>query len=252
MGSHSRNTKCEDGKKRRRFMEVKLSGNRAEALHSVQTRKIQCDRVFGKIPPGDALMRAACEVIDQAERMAEQVEEALTRRQISEEQANNQCNTIVLFNAEGVVSIPAEDGARIWIGLRAPLVSAHPKQPELKNLALLLRMKDPSDYTFDRVALLDLGGRGIRDLATAKGMVWLIAGPPGDRDEPFELRRFPVEALKGTDVIKPEFVQALPASSEGLAIKGDRAYVVIDGDIGNDKASMRCIKPSQYQQFVLP
>jgi hypothetical protein len=223
VGSHSRNTKCEANKKRRRFMEVKLSGNRAEVLQSVQTRKIQCDRIFGKIPPGDALMRAACETIDQAERMAEKVEEALARHQISEEQAKDQCNEITPFSAEGVVSVPAEDGVKIWIGLRAPLVSVHPRHPELKNLALLLRLKDPTDYAFDRVALLDLGGRGIRDLATTKGMVLLIAGPPGDRDEPFDLRRFPIEALQGTDVIKPEFVQALPASSEGLAIKGDRA-----------------------------
>ena len=116
-------------------------------------------------------------------------------------------------------------------------------------------MKDLTAYTFDRVAFVDLGGRGIRDLSSDATSIYVIAGPPEDRKEPFdvepfELRRFPKSALDKTEVIDSEFIQPLPPSSEGLAISGKTAYIVIDGDVGKDEK--KCKEPAKYEILSLP
>jgi hypothetical protein len=110
-------------------------------------------------------------------------------------------------------------------------------------------MQDPTAYTFDRVAFVDLGGRGVRDLSSDATSVWVIAGPPEDRTEPFELRRIRKSALDEAQVIDSEFIRALPPSSEGLAISGKTAYVVIDGDTGKDEV---CKEPARYEIVSLP
>ncbi|MGH8611459.1 MAG: hypothetical protein ACREYF_05290 [Gammaproteobacteria bacterium] len=71
------------------------------------------------------------------------------------------------------------------------------------NMAILLHMKVLTAYTFDRVAFVDLGRRGVRDLSSDATSIWVIAGPPEDRLEPFELRRFPKSALSEAQVIRP-------------------------------------------------
>ena len=112
-------------------------------------------------------------------------------------------------------------------------------------------MKDLTAYTFDRVAFLDLGGRGVRDLSSDATSIYVIAGPTEDRAEPFELRRFPKSALGKTEVIDSELIDSsLPTSSEGLAIAGKTAYVVIDGDTGNN--GRICKEPARYKIFSLP
>lgn len=111
-------------------------------------------------------------------------------------------------------------------------------------------MKDLTAYTFDRVAFVDLGGRGVRDLSSDETSIWVIAGPSEDRKEPFELRRIPKSALDKTEVIDSEFIQPLPSSSEGLAISGKNAYIVIDGDAGKD--GKKCKESAKYEILSLP
>lgn len=106
----------------------------------------------------------------------------------------------------------------MWVGLRAPLVSAVPGHPDKKAAAILMQMKDAAAYRFDAVALLDLGGRGVRELASDDNWVWGIAGPAPDAGDPFKLWRFPIEQLKPEAVITPAMIQSLPTSSEGLAV----------------------------------
>jgi len=80
----------------------------------------------------------------------------------------------------------------------------------------------------------------------------VIAGPPEDRKEPekFELRRFSKSALDKTEVIDSEFIHALPPLSEGLAISGKTAYIVIDEDAGKDEK--KCKEPAKYEILSLP
>lgn len=252
FGSHSRNTKCETKKKRRRFAEVKLSGRGVEVVRLIKSRKIKCERLFGETPLNDEVVKAACDVIDGAEERARKIENDLENGLITEEQAKEHCNAALPFNAEGVAAILNRGGTEVWLGLRAPLLPKHPGQPERKKLAMLLRLKNLERYQFDRVALLDMGGRGIRELTVADNTVWLIAGPPEDRPEPFELRSFPKSALNSKEVIEPDLVETLPTSSEGLALKGGHVYVVIDGDTGDNEASQRCREPGKYKIISLP
>jgi hypothetical protein len=90
----------------------------------------------------------------------------------------------------------------------------------------------------------------------ADGWVWLIAGPPqdlrADDAEPFQLRRFRAADLHRDAIIRPELVRDnLPTSSEGLALMGERAIIVIDGDEGDD-CGAGCGLASRYLVLDLP
>ena len=191
FGSHSRNSKCQAKKKRLRFATVQISSAGAKVVQKVQSKKIQCDRLFGEISSKDSVLQSVCRAINNAEKKAKKLEEKLKGRDLSkkqEEQAKARCNEILPFNAEGSVAIPGKNGTDVWIGLRAPLLPKHPDQPEHKNLAMLLHMKDLTAYEFDKVTLLDMDGRGIRELSYAEDSVWVIAGPAEDKKEAFQLR----------------------------------------------------------------
>jgi hypothetical protein len=245
FASHSRNTKCEVKPKRRQFGKVSLSKAQTSV---VDTKKITCEHLFGNRAL-DAPMKAACAAIEAADEKATQIDVAMKARKITEDVAKADCDAVNAYNAEGAVAIHTPKGAEVWIGLRAPLLPAHPSQPEKKHLAILLHMKDLTAYTFDRVAFLDLGGRGVRDLSSDATSIWVIAGPPEDRTEPFELRRIRKSALDEAQVIDSERIRALPPSSEGLAISGKTAYVVIDGDTGKDEL---CKEPARHAIVSLP
>jgi hypothetical protein len=248
MGSHSRNTKCESKKSRRRFAQITLP--RDDAVHTpvVESKKIKCSHLFEDLPPGDAALQAVCAAIDGAEKQAGEVEKRLEQGEVNAEAAKAECGQVLPFNAEGAAAIDEGNATRIWVGLRAPLVGGLPGDSEHRDLAILLRMKGIDNWTFDRVALLDLDGRGIRELAADAAHVWVIAGPAGDHEVPFQLRRFAAAALDNAQVITSELIEVLPSSSEGLAIAGDQAYVIIDGEVGE----AACIKPSSLLEMDLP
>ena len=254
FASHSRNTSCEIKPKRHQFGKVNLSKAKTEVVDTLQSKKVTCEHLFDNRVL-DASMKAACEEIDTADLLATLIDDAVKAGTLlTEDTAKTPCNAVNAYNAEGAVAINTTKGADVWIGLRAPLLPAYPSQPEKKHLAILLHMKDLTAYTFDRVAFVDLGGRGVRDLSSDATSIWVIAGPPEDRTEPFELRRFPKSALDKAQMIDSEFIRALPPSSEGLAISGKTAFVVIDGDAGNDdqNALKVCKDPARYEILSLP
>ncbi|MDD5267774.1 MAG: DUF3616 domain-containing protein [Methylococcales bacterium] len=249
FASHSRNTSCEIKPKRHQFGKVNLPKAKTDVVDTLRSKKVTCEHLFDKqMPVMDAPIKAACKAIDTADLLATLIDDAVQAKNsnLTEDDAKNLCNAVNSFNAEGSVAI----GNDVWIGLRAPLLKAHPSQPEKKNLAILLHMKDLTAYTFDRVAFVDLDGRGVRDLSSNATSIYVIAGPTEDRTEPFELRRFPKSALGKTEVIKSDLILNLPSSSEGLAISGKTAYVVIDGDKGNNRPN--CNEPAKYEILSLP
>ncbi len=245
FASHSRNTSCEGKKDRRQFGKVSLSKAETVVVDTLRNKKVTCEHLFGnqKLNPS---MQAVCETIDAADKKAAQIDDDVQANKLTKDEAKDPCNAVNAYNAEGAVAI----GNDVWIGLRAPLLPIHPTQHDKKNLAILLHMKDQAAYTFDRVAFVDLDGRGIRDLSSDATSIWMIAGPPEDRKEPFELRRIPKSALDKTDAINSELVSTLPPSSEGLAISGKTAYIVIDGDTG--KGNKICKEPATYKIVSLP
>ena len=163
---------------------------------------------------GQTLAQKACEAIADADTRAETDPAACSRA----------------FNIEGVVSLPGFDGSapRIWIGLRAPLVDGK---------AVLLRLHDLTHLEFDGIAMLAIEGFGVRDLAYARGSLWVLAGPMADELVPGSVWSVPASAVaSGAELVghRETSIGELPAFAEGLAIdelNGD-AFIVVDGDAG--------------------
>jgi len=243
FASHGRNAECEAKDNRRRFGIIGKPGVAQTAIKVTASGVIGCAALFGDPAPTSPLVRAACAEIDRVEAAADAVAKDRKR-----------CKQVDAFNAEGAVNVSTVAAPDLWIGLRSPLLSAHPTLTSRRDLAMLMHLKGLDAYTFDRVAVLDLGRRGIRDLAFADGWVWVIAGPPEDQEggtaEPFQLRRFRAGALDADAIIEPELVRDdLPSSAEGLAIFDGQALVVIDGDAGKKKDKV-CAVPAGF--VILP
>ena len=232
FGSHSRSTTCSEAKKRWRFGVIDGVKDKGLELALTESKEFNVRTLFGRNLPKGSLIEAASLAIKTAEDKAKKAENDA-----------EQCNQAPGYNAEGAVNVSEGKDPNIWIGLRAPLLTKHPQEEGRSDLAMLLHLKDLQHYTFDGVAVLDLGGRGIRELAyTDDGVVWVIAGPPHDlgkteskkpwqdKKAPFRLMRFQAAELKTKKIIVPEQLQDLPPSAEGLAVYGETIFVLRDGD----------------------
>lgn len=250
FGSHSRRSDCTRAKKRLRVARVPLgAGPRPEATLVARSgegdwasRLADCTSellpVAGDGAPAD-LARRVCAAI----RAAEEAADAASGKEDCPGEA---------FNIEGAASIPApRDGggreSRVWLGLRGPLVDGK---------AVLLRVA-PLDASsgrlaFDGVALLDLRGHGIRELAPDGGWLWGISGTVRDSTEPSRLFRVALASIEnGATLWDAQFSnQTLPPSAEGLVLEpgARRALVVVDG--GTDDEARRCDPVAQ--QLLLP
>jgi hypothetical protein len=251
FASHSRNSRCKQRPNRRRFGVIDALAPEPVEVELVQSEQIACGDLFDDGSAASPVIAAVCERIDEAKTGAEVITEARQARRLTKQQAKATCNVILPYNAEGAVNLGADGPPDLWIGLRAPLLAEHPGDAAKTELAILLHLEGFNAYRFDRAALLDLGGRGVRDLTVSDGSVWLIAGPPHDLPdgaaEPFQLRRFDAAALTADAVIEPELIaDDLPASSEGLVILDGQALIVIDGDAGDADAT-ECATPSRIE-----
>lgn len=235
FGSHARASDCEIKPKRHRHGIVERITASGVSVAVVQSDAIGCAALFGSAAPTQPLLRAACEEIAAAEREASAIDERRRTDRITSSKAKKECNRAAAYNAEGAVNVSAGATPDLWIGLRAPLLRRHPSEPGKRNLAMLLHLRSLDRYSFDRVVALDLGARGVRDLAFDKGWVWVIAGPAQDQrdgeESPFQLMRFPASQLARDEVIVPERVgSGLPPRSEGIAVHGENLVLLIDGD----------------------
>jgi len=79
------------------------------------------------------------------------------------------------LNFEGLTAEPGTQA--LLLGARAPLLS--------DGNAWLVAVRPDGEFPVKRVHTVDLGKRGVRDLAPAPdgGGVWILAGPPQDKDE---------------------------------------------------------------------
>ena len=239
LGSHSRNTRCALRPTRRRLlhMHIGLDGRASSGIAN-QSPAHHCESLFiAKVQSG-SLVRRVCARIEKAEAAAGR---AAAKKKKKRRAA---CDKALPLNAEGVVAIRRDTGrVETWVGLRAPLVDGK---------AVLLRLAaDEAHFRFDGAALIDLGGRGVRELAFARGRVWGIAGPPADSSATFRLWQAPAAALLPGARLSAVIVMKLPTSSEGLAIRGKRAFVLVDGDSGG-KRTTQCKKPARYTVVNLP
>ncbi|BAU63806.1 hypothetical protein STA3757_11740 [Stanieria sp. NIES-3757] len=232
FGSHSRNTKCSVKKSRKRFVVAEIVRNRLKPLKQVEAKfKLNSQKLFSKdIINQNKIIQAVSQAIDSAEQAADLAEGNFEL-----------CQQINSFNIEGVVAISNSSNTNnVWVGLRSPLVKF-----QEKNWAILLHLKNLNQFQFDVVALLDLQGRGIRELTFNNNFIWGIAGGPEDDLDNFFLWNFPVELLQANPTIEPKIIKSLPSFVEGLAIVDSKAYFVIDGDLGDSNS--QCQIPGKYQ-----
>lgn len=235
LGSHSRNSLCRVRESRNRLMLVEDWGaGQPLQLRLSETPAVSAAVLLGSNAAASPVLRAVGAAIDRAESAADRA---------AKEKKATACEAASAFNIEGAVAIPRPDGqSRVWIGLRSPLVSV-----DGKTWAALLRLERPDVLRFDQAMLLDLGGRGVRELTLDGDWLWGIAGGPGDAEHNFVLWRVRLGDLHADARLHPEIVRALPDSSEGLAFVGeDKAVVLIDGDRGSGKSRLACRHPGAY------
>jgi hypothetical protein len=237
MGSHSRNTKCEVKKKRLRFVQAKIGKDILDPLGPmVEMPAIHGANLF------DSATLASNTTLDAVSKAITAAETAADRAQ-GDKKACEQANA---FNIEGAVAlVEGRPAPEVWIGLRSPLV----KSESGPDNAVLLQMVSLDTFRLSGAAYLQLGGRGIRELTRDQGWIWGIAGGPQDDQDNFVLWRIRQDALKPNATLTPEIVRPLPASSEGLAIVEQTAYVLLDGDKGEE--ANRCKVAGRYVQLDL-
>lgn len=143
---------------------------------------------------------------------------------------------------EGATSFagPGSAAPRVWLGLRTPLVEGR---------AVLLRLTpDLDQLRFDAVALADLEGRGVRELAVRGDVLAGIAGHPSDGGPPPRFWLTPASGLQDGANLAPRWGDTLPQGAEGLLPVPGGAIVVTDVNRVGGGASA-CPGPAQ-QLFV--
>ena len=159
-------------------------------------------------------------------------------------QAGAVCRALVAAapQIEGAAAFagPGSAAPRVWLGLRTPLVEGR---------AVLLRLTpDLEQLRFDAIALADLGGRGVRELAVSGGMLAGIAGDGGDGGAPSRLWLVPLSDVRDGAALAPNWGEVLPGDAEGLLPLAAGAIVVVDVE-RTGGGSTPCSAPAR-QLFV--
>lgn len=129
----------------------------------------------------------------------------------------------------------------LWLGLRSPLVDGKALLVELDEPAQSPTVATPRVL---RTVLLDLGGRGVREIAPAQaGGWWVVAGPADGADAPHALYRLagPEGPAVATGVV-------LPPGAEALVDEGPTLLWLTDGK-GKDGV---CETPSTWGRIPTP
>lgn len=242
-GSHSRSSKCEKKKKRHRFAESKLVAARISGNSDtpVKSTKLKCEKLFKD--KKDKLVEKLCKRIVDADEKAEVIEESVKDAAKTSEPSRFfdlqvACSVLPTLNLEAAAAVKGSDGEeRIWVGLRSPLIDGK---------AVLLRKDKETKFKFDAIALIELSGHGIRDLAFKSNKLWGIAGPSYDSNREHRLWHIDANLLKDGAELRPTVKRELPSYSEGLAILNGKAFVLIDGSDDEDSNPMVCRAPSEY------
>lgn len=231
VGSHSRSSKCKDRPERQRLQRLRRRG---DGTLEVPTTLIDSATTWKTAMAGGVPTCLSVLFTKPASAAASEVCEALVAAEKAVASDAAHCGVL---NIEGALGL----GGRLWLGLRAPLAGKR---------AVLLRLADGNaELRFDRAALLDLEGRGIRELAVDGDQVYGLAGPTLDAPDPFALFKLSAALLDGGEPAVQILRRDLVSSSEGLAIRGGRAYVLVDGDQG--EGSGGCKVPAKWYSFPL-
>jgi hypothetical protein len=126
----------------------------------------------------------------------------------------------------------------LWLGLRSPLV---------EGKALLLRMEgDPAGtLSAAEVVPVDLGGLGVRELATDGTDLLVIAGPAGDSSGAHHIYRISAPGAQPR-----RLAPALASGTEGLASTPDGALLLVSD--GSGQPGRRCKAAAAWRVIERP
>lgn len=159
-------------------------------------------------------------------------------------QAGAVCRALVAAapQVEGAAAFagPGSAAPRVWLGLRTPLVEGR---------AVLLRLTpDLEQLRFDAVALADLAGRGVRELAVNGETLAGIAGDRADGGASSRLWQVSLSDVFDGARLAPSWGEVLPDDAEGLLPLAAGAIVVVDVE-RTGGGSTPCSAPAR-QLFV--
>ena len=238
VGSHSRDKQCKPRPDRHRILIARWDRERRRlgAVRMIDSWKTWRDATKDTRRCLEKLF------VSPAPELAEEVCRAIVEAEIASREGTESCG---VFNVEGGLAVPSGSlGAspRFWLGLRSPLAG---------SAGILLRLAPALDsLRFDAAALIELGGRGVRELALRGSSVWGIAGPPGRTPGSYQFWRIPAASLATGGRIVPEILPPLlPDPSEGIVFDSRGAVVVVDGDRGGKKHAVRCRKPGRQMRI---
>jgi hypothetical protein len=144
-------------------------------------------------------------------------------------------------NGIDVEGLAKKDGW-LYVGFRGPVLRG--------NFTPIVRCRFGSPIVLDKILFVDLGGRGVRDLARVGGGLLILAGPVGDGPGTFQLYLWDGrDMVPGSDVatvpglrflgdlpppVSDAGLEELEAKAEGLALEEEtstawKVLVVYDG-----------------------
>ncbi|MCC6847231.1 MAG: hypothetical protein IT294_01930 [Deltaproteobacteria bacterium] len=231
VGSHARGERCEVRPERERILVAELdqSGPGLREPRAIDDAPLmaslrgadepQClERLFTATGRASDASRALCRALVAAERTA----------------AKDACGTLAIAGAAIVVQAGRE---RLWLGLRAPLVDGQ---------AALVRMANLGGLRFDRTALVDLGGNGVRALAGHGRSIFAVAGPARAGTGPLALGALAPRSDETFDTRRLR--DDLVPSSGGLLATDAGLVALVDG--AADAAGGPCRRPAR--QYGIP
>ncbi|MBL8339717.1 MAG: DUF3616 domain-containing protein [Rhodoferax sp.] len=145
-----------------------------------------------------------------------------------------------------VEGLAATDRRTLLVGFRSPLVDGKALVVEWLNPEPATERGEPA--TFGPPMWVDLGGRGIRDMAARKdGSVLLLAGPAGTRGD------WRLHSWRVGDASATEMPVQLPAGVawEGVAIDPDTARLWLSADDGDSGRPACKDRPPAERSFRL-
>lgn len=222
VGSHSRGKRCKAGGNRDRQVVTRYNWTRDGA--SLQTALFGHSAI-AQLERPDATVDDCLRVLFTNPELQWANEVCIALMAASRGARPGACESV---NIEAAASVAdAKNEARLWLGLRTPLVEGH---------AVLLRsapITGPTgDLRIDGVALLDLGGAGLRGLDGSGDLLLGIAGPTKTTPKSaFFSAPHPVPGARSS----VRHLRDLPSDAEGLARDDQSVFFVLDGGAPDEK-----------------
>jgi Protein of unknown function (DUF3616) len=148
------------------------------------------------------------------------------------------------LNIEGLTDTPS---GHLLVGFRSPVPGGRALLVPLRNPAAMIERGQPADV--GRPIDLDLGGRGIRSIASWRGEYWIVAGSPLGRAESRLYRWDGSGAPVWVESVR--FGDLNPEALAEVSVGGRNGLLVLSDDGERDAGGRPCkkLKDDTKKQF---